>query len=260
MKPWTDGVLQGAKHFQVSAAGLFHLWTHRSRSQLGRITVARKMAEDDALNFSRQQLFDHAGRCRIGKMTVARHDPLLHRPGPMRIILQKFFVVVGFDDEGMHFAQSFDQHFGGIPEIGDKTQAAITSMKGVADRLDGIMRDGKTLDQNIADSEFGTGAKDSPVFVLSQPEATNGFGRLRIAVNWNGKFPAKHLQSANMVAVLMSEQQSIELLRGDAALLKPDDDLARAQPAVDQNPAMIGGNESAIPGAAAAEHGQAEHG
>jgi hypothetical protein len=43
-------------------------------------------------------------------------------------------------------------------------------------------------------------------------------------------------------------------------LLKPDDDLARAQSAIDQNPAVIGGNESAIPGAAAAEHGQVEHG
>jgi len=83
---------------------------------------------------------------------------------------------------------------------------------------------------------------------------------LRVAINRKGKFPAKHLQPANVIAMLMSEKQSIELFGGDAALLKPDDDLARAQSAIDQNPAVIGGNESAIPGAAAAEHGQAEHG
>ena len=133
-------------------------------------------------------------------------------------------------------------------------------MESVADRLDGIVRDGKTLDQNIADSEFATGAKDAPVFVLAQPEATNGLGGLRIAVNWNGKLPAKHLQPANMIAMLMSKKQSIELLGRNATLLKPDDDLARAQSAVDQNVAMTGGNEGAIPGAAAAKHGQAEHG
>jgi hypothetical protein len=133
-------------------------------------------------------------------------------------------------------------------------------MESVADRLDGIVWDGKTLDQNIADSEFGTGAKDSPIFVLPQPEATNGLGRLRVAINRKGEFPAKHSQPANVIAMLMSEKQSIELFGGDAALLKPDDDLARAQSAIDQNPAVIGGNESAIPGAAAAEHGQAEHG
>jgi hypothetical protein len=50
------------------------------------------------------------------------------------------------------------------------------------------------------------------------------------------------------------------LLGGDATLLKADDDLARAQSTIDQNPAVIGGDESAIPSAAAAEHGQTEHG
>jgi hypothetical protein len=63
-----------------------------------------------------------------------------------------------------------------------------------------------------------------------------------------------------MIAMLMSKKQSIELLGGNATLLKPDDDLARAQAAIDQNPATTGGNEGAIPGAAAAEHGQTEHG
>jgi hypothetical protein len=133
-------------------------------------------------------------------------------------------------------------------------------MESVADGLNGIVWDGKTLDQNIADSELGTSAKDPPVFVLAQAEATNGLGRLRIAINRKGEFPAKHLQPANVIAMLMSEKQSIELLGGDTALLQPDDDLARAESAIDQNAAVIGGNESAIPGAAAAEHGQAEHG
>src|SRR5438874_3353824 len=109
-------------------------------------------------------------------------------------------------------------------------------MESVANWFDGIVWDGKTLDQNITDSEFSAGAKDSPVFVLAQPEATNSLGRLRVAVNWNGKLSAEHFQPANVIAMLMGEKQSIELLRGDATLLKPDDDLARAQSAIDQNP------------------------
>jgi hypothetical protein len=133
-------------------------------------------------------------------------------------------------------------------------------MESVADWLDRIVWDGKGLHQDIADREFRTGTKDSPVFVLAQAEATNGLGGLRIAVNWNGKLPAKHLQPANVIAMLMRKKQSIELLGGNATLLKPDDDLARAQSAIDQNVAMTGGNEGAIPGTAAAEHGQAEHG
>ena len=133
-------------------------------------------------------------------------------------------------------------------------------MESVADWLDRIVWDGKGLDQDIADRKFRTGTKDSPVFVLAQPDATNGLGRLRVAINWNGKFPAKHLQPANVIAMLMGKKQTVELLGGDATLLKADDDLARAQSTIDQNPAVIGGNESAIPGAAAAEHGQTEHG
>jgi hypothetical protein len=133
-------------------------------------------------------------------------------------------------------------------------------VQGVADWLDRIVGDGKGLNQNIADSEFRSGAKDSPVLVLAQAETTNGLGRLRVAIDWNGKFPAKHLQPANVIAMLVRKKQAIELFGGDPTLLKADDDLARAQSPINQNPAVIGGNESAIPGAAAAEHGQTEHG
>ncbi len=178
----------------------------------------------------------------------------------MRIGLQKFLIMIGLDDERVHFAQSFDQHLGWITEIGDETEAAIAGVKGVTDGLDRIVRNGKILNENVADGELGTRAKNSPVFMGAEAEATSGVGRLRIAVNWNGKFPAKYFESTNMVAVLMGEKQAIELLRGHAALFEPDDDLARAQSAIDKNSAVTGGNEGAIPGAAAAEHCQAEHG
>ena len=133
-------------------------------------------------------------------------------------------------------------------------------MESIAYWLDRIVWDGKGLDQDIADREFRSGTKDSPVFVLAQAEATNGLGRLRVAINWNGKLPAKHFQPANVIAMLMCKKQTVELLGGNATLLKADDDLARAQSTIDQNPAVIGRNERAIPGAAAAEHGQTEHG
>src|SRR5207237_10364425 len=115
-------------------------------------------------------------------------------------------------------------------------------MESVAVLLDGIVRDGKTLDQNIADSQFATGAKDAPVFVLTEPEATHGLGGLRIAVNWNGKLPAKHLQPANVIAMLVSKKQSIELLGGNATLMKQHYDMARGQYAVNDKLAMNGGS------------------
>ena len=73
------------------------------------------------------------------------------------------------------------------------------------------------------------------------------------------KFPAKHFEPANMIAVLVGEEHAVELGRSQTALLEPDDDLAGAESAIDQNPAMIGCDEGAVSRAAAAEHGQSEH-
>jgi hypothetical protein len=56
------------------------------------------------------------------------------------------------------------------------------------------------------------------------------------------------------------ENNAVELLGRDATLLQTQHDLARAQTAINENLAMLGGDQRAVPGAPAAEHGQAEHG
>ena len=73
------------------------------------------------------------------------------------------------------------------------------------------------------------------------------------------KFPAEHFEPADVIAMFVGEEHAIELPRRDPALLEPDHDLPRAEPAIDQNPAMIGRDQRAISRAAAAEHGQSEH-
>jgi hypothetical protein len=62
-----------------------------------------------------------------------------------------------------------------------------------------------------------------------------------------------------VIAVLVGEEHAIELPRSDSALLEAQDELARAQSAIDQQPAMIGRDQRAVSGAAAAEHRQSEH-
>ena len=73
------------------------------------------------------------------------------------------------------------------------------------------------------------------------------------------KFPAEHFEAANVIAMFVGEEDAVELRGSDSALFEPHDDLACAQPAIDQEPAMIGRDERAISRAAAAEHGQSEH-
>jgi hypothetical protein len=73
------------------------------------------------------------------------------------------------------------------------------------------------------------------------------------------KFPAEHFEAANVIAMFVGEKDAIELRGSDSALRQPEDELACAQAAIDQKPAMIGRDERAIPRAAAAEHRQCEH-
>ena len=76
-------------------AAFFEKRANGAGSQLGRVAIATQMSEDDALDFSRQAIpRSRVGRRRVRKMTVARLDSLFHRPGPMRIGLQKFLVVI----------------------------------------------------------------------------------------------------------------------------------------------------------------------
>ena len=62
-----------------------------------------------------------------------------------------------------------------------------------------------------------------------------------------------------MIAVFVGEEDAVELIRGNSALGEAQDELARAQAAVDQQPAMIGRDERAVSRAPAPEHRQTEH-
>ena len=62
-----------------------------------------------------------------------------------------------------------------------------------------------------------------------------------------------------MIAMFVRQEDAIELLGSDPAEREAHNELTRAQSAIDQNPAMIGRDERAVPGAAAAEHRETEH-
>src|SRR5260370_38321418 len=93
-------------------------------------------------------------------------NPLFHRPRPMRIVLQKFFVVVRLDHKRLHFAQPLHNHFRRISQIGDKTEAARSRVKSKTERIDRVVWHGKTLDRDAANGELAAGPKDSPVSML----------------------------------------------------------------------------------------------
>ena len=94
---------------------------------------------------------------------MPRLDSLFHRPRPMRVVLQKFFVVIGLDYERLYLAQSFDDHLGHVTEIGDEPQAARTGVEGETERINRVVRDRKCLHCDVANRKLGTGRENSPV-------------------------------------------------------------------------------------------------
>src|SRR5947209_20500087 len=80
-----------------------------------------------------------------------------------------------------------------------------------------------------------------------------------VAIDRDLEFPAQHFEATHMIAMFVSQKHAIELGGRDSTLLEPDEDLARTQSAIDQNPAMISRDKRAISCAAASEHGESEH-
>jgi hypothetical protein len=113
---------------------------------------------------------------------------------------------------------------------------------------------------DITNREISPGSENPPVaMAIQRPIAPNRFRSQGIAKNRESKFPAKNFQPADMVAMFVGEKHTIELVRCDPALFEPKDELSRAETAVHEQSAMIGRDERAISGTAAAEHGQTEH-
>src|SRR5689334_3213036 len=124
LKAGTDLRLAGAEYFQVDLARLGKPIAHRLDRQLRCIAVAAEVAQDNAVDFSWKQFLDDRSCGRVRQMTVARHDPLFYRPRAMKIALQKFFVVIGFDDQGVNLPQPLHNHLRRITEISDEPKPA----------------------------------------------------------------------------------------------------------------------------------------
>ena len=246
-------------HLDFTAAALRKHRADRARGEFRRVAIAAEMTEHDALEFPGKQLLDHGRRRCIRKMTVTRLNPLLHRPWPMRIVLQKFFVMIRLDHERVDLAQPLDHHLRRVTKIGNEPERARTGMKRVPDRIDRIVRDRESLNGDIADRKVRAGPKQPPVPVSGQGAAADCFRRERVTINRDMKFSGKHFEAANMIAMFVGEEDAIELAGSDSTLCEAQDKLSRAQSAVDKQPAMIRRDQRAVSGATAAEHRQTKH-
>ena len=191
---------------------------HGAQGKLQRVAIAAEMSKNYTFDFSRQQFLDYTRRRCVRQMAMPRLNSLFHRPRPMRIVLQKFFVMVRFDHERLHFAQSFDHHLRRITQIGNESEPARTGVKGKPQRIDRVMRDRERLHRDVTDRKLGTCHKDSPVAMSLKGTITSDrFGRQRITIDGHVKLAAENFESANVVTMFVREKDAIQLIGRDAA-------------------------------------------
>ena len=134
-------------------------------------------------------------------------------------------------------------------------------MKHEPERIHGVVRHGERLQRDIADRKLSASRKQSPVPTsLREITGSKRLSREPIAVNRQIDFVAENFKTADVICVFMCENNAVELFRCDAALLETQNDLPRAQTAINENLAVRGGNQGTVSRAPATEHGQAEHG
>ena len=169
--------------------------------------------------------------------------------------------MVRLDHERLHLSQAFSDQLGDVTEISDEPEAARAGVKHEAERIHGIVRHWEGLHRDIADRKLTASREQSPIPTsLRQTAASKRFGREPIAVNRQIEFVAQNFKTADVITVFVRENHAVELLWCDATLLQTQHDLSRAQPAINENFAMLGGDQRTVSGAPAAEHNQAEHG
>jgi hypothetical protein len=134
-------------------------------------------------------------------------------------------------------------------------------VKHESERIHRVVWHGERLHRDIADRKLSSSRKQSPVPTSFRETAgPKRLGRESIAVNWQIKFVTENFKTADVISVFVRENNAVELLWRDAALLQTQHDLPCAETAINENLAMIGRDQRTVSRAAAAKHGQAEHG
>ena len=133
-------------------------------------------------------------------------------------------------------------------------------MKQKSDRIYRIVRNRKCVHSDVADGKLRSGAEDSPVSMFLERAVTSDrFSGQGVGVYRYLKFPTKHFQATNVIAMLVGKQDAIELFRSDSALFEAQCQLPRAQSAINQNVAVTSGDEGAVSRTSAPQHRQTEH-
>ena len=112
-------------------------------------------------------------------------DALFQAPGPARIVLEHFQIVIRFEHEDIGGANTFANQARGVAKVREETDFMAAGVQHVTDGIVGVVRNGKRVDANIADVERRTGREQVTAFEFNLELQFDRFASQAIAVNRN---------------------------------------------------------------------------
>ena len=170
------------------------------------IVVLAQVPQDQCTDGGVQIAANEIGDDVVRQVPLATHDALFHRPR-IRPYLQHFEIVIGLQYQQIRATQMELNRIRQIAEIGDQPDLDALRAKAKSHRIDGVMRDGKAVDLDVADGERGPGLKTIQLGCVLAP----GNGRSREAgdINRCVQVPGERNQSADVIGVLVGDQNRV---------------------------------------------------
>jgi hypothetical protein len=83
----------------------------------GVVAIFTEVAEDDLMKLGMGKVGDEGGDLLIGEMPMTGADALLDGPGALGIGIEEVVVVVGLDEEGVHFLETITDEVGDEADV-----------------------------------------------------------------------------------------------------------------------------------------------
>ena len=222
--------------------------------EFGFVAVAAEVAEVNMLKIGGNEFSKDGGGGFVAEMAVATHDALFDAPRTAEVILQQLHIVVGFENQDVGSADSLHNELGGVPEVGEETDATAVGAEHEADGIVGIVRDGKCFHRDFAEIEGCAGVEEAEIEAGVFELEFDRFLGEAIAVNGDGQFVAERAEAVGVVGMFVREENAAETFGRATDLGEAFADLFRAETGIDQETRAAGFEIGAIAVGTAAEN------
>lgn len=145
----------------------------------------------------------------VGKVAVSADDALLDAPWTARIVLQHLQIVIRFQHEHVGPTHTFHDESCRVAKVREKTDVRAVGAKKKANRIVGVVRHVKRVDDDGAQIETRPGFKQSKVALDSELQS-NGVASLPVTVNREFQFGSQSGKPLDVIGMFVRDENAIQ--------------------------------------------------